>query len=55
MCTTYVECKTVTTVILTIISGIDPHIISETWDEFLVKSLVGLSRSGLYWVVGRSQ
>jgi hypothetical protein len=30
MCTTSAECKTVITVVLTIISGMDPHMISGT-------------------------
>jgi hypothetical protein len=34
------------TVMLTFMSGMDPHMISETWDGFLVKSWVGLCRSG---------
>jgi hypothetical protein len=28
------ECKTVITVVLTVMSGMDPHMISGTWDEF---------------------
>jgi hypothetical protein len=27
-CTTFVECKTVITVVLTVMSGMDPHMIS---------------------------
>jgi hypothetical protein len=46
MCTTSAECKIVITVMLTVISGMDPHMVSETWDGFLIKSLVGLCRSG---------
>jgi hypothetical protein len=34
MCTTSVECKTVITVVLTFMNGMDPHMISETWDGF---------------------
>jgi hypothetical protein len=30
MCTTSVECKTIMTVVLTVMSGMDPHMISET-------------------------
>jgi hypothetical protein len=45
-CKTSVECKTVITVMLTVMSSMDPHMISETWDGLLVKSLVGLCRSG---------
>jgi hypothetical protein len=32
---------------LTVMSGMDPHMIRGTWDGFLVKSWVGLCRSGL--------
>jgi hypothetical protein len=46
MCTTSIECKTSMTVVLTIKSRMDPHMIGGTWDGFLVKSLVGLCRSG---------
>jgi hypothetical protein len=45
MCTIYAECKIVITVVLTVMSGMDLHIISGTWDGFLVKSWVGLCRS----------
>jgi hypothetical protein len=31
---------------LTVMSGMDPHMISGTWDGFLVKSWVGLCRCG---------
>jgi hypothetical protein len=34
MCTTSEECKTVITVMLMVMSGTDPHMISETWDGF---------------------
>jgi hypothetical protein len=30
--TTSVECKTVITAVLTVMSGMDPHMISGTWD-----------------------
>jgi hypothetical protein len=40
MCTTSTECKTVITVMLTVMSGMDPHMISRTWDGF-----------GLVWLV----
>jgi hypothetical protein len=33
-CTTSAECKTVITVVLTVMSGMDPHLISGTWDWF---------------------
>jgi hypothetical protein len=32
MCTTYAECKIVITAVLTVMSGMDPHMISVTWD-----------------------
>jgi hypothetical protein len=44
-CTTSADCKTVVTVMLMVMSGMDPHMISGTWDGLLVKSLVGLCRS----------
>jgi hypothetical protein len=31
MCTTSAKCKTVMTAMLTIMSGMDPHTITETW------------------------
>jgi hypothetical protein len=31
-CTTSAECKTVITAMLTVMSGMDPHMISGTWD-----------------------
>jgi hypothetical protein len=40
VCTTSVECKTVITVVLTVMSGMDPHKVSETWDGF-TRFLVG--------------
>jgi hypothetical protein len=44
MCTTSVECKTVITAMLTVMSGIDPHMISGT--------RVGLVELGLVSLVG---
>jgi hypothetical protein len=44
MCTTFVECKTVITVVLTVMSGMDPHMISGT--------RVGLVELGLVSLVG---
>jgi hypothetical protein len=41
MCTTSAEYKNVITAVLTVMSGMDPHMISGTWDEF-----------GLVWLVG---
>jgi hypothetical protein len=32
--TTSAECKTVVTAVLMVMSGMDPHMISETWDGF---------------------
>jgi hypothetical protein len=43
MCTTSAECKTVITVVLTVMSGMDPHMISRT--------RVGLVESGLVSLV----
>jgi hypothetical protein len=52
MCTTSTECKTVITVMLIVMSDMDPHMISGTWDELLVKSFIGLCRCGFtrLWV-----
>jgi hypothetical protein len=47
MCTTSAECKTVITTVLTIMSGMDPHMISGNLRWVLVKSLVWLCQSGL--------
>jgi hypothetical protein len=47
MCTTSAECKTIITTILMVMSGMNPHMISGTWDGLLVKSFIGLCRSGL--------
>jgi hypothetical protein len=44
MCTTSVECKIIIIVVLTVISGIDPHMISGT--------RVGLVELGLVSLVG---
>jgi hypothetical protein len=33
-CTTSVECQTVIAAMLTVMSGMDPHIIGVTWDGF---------------------
>jgi hypothetical protein len=44
MCTTSAECKTVITAMLTVMSGMDPHMISRT--------RVGLVESGLVSLVG---
>jgi hypothetical protein len=44
-CTTSAECKTVITAVLTVMSGIDPHMISGTWDGF------GLVSQSQVWLV----
>jgi hypothetical protein len=46
-CTTSAECKTIITVVLTVTSDMDPHMIRGNRDGFLVKFWVGLCRSGL--------
>jgi hypothetical protein len=46
MCTTSTECKTVITTVLTVMSDMDPHMISET--------RVGLVKLGLVSWLGRS-
>jgi hypothetical protein len=43
MCATSAECKTILTVVLTVMSGMNPHMISGTW--------VGLVESGLVSLV----
>jgi hypothetical protein len=43
MCTTSTECKTIITVVLTVISGMDPHMISGN-PGFGWVGLVGLSK-----------
>jgi hypothetical protein len=50
--TTSTVCKTVIIAVLTVMSGMGPHMISGTWDGRLVKSLVGLCQSGFtrLWV-----
>jgi hypothetical protein len=47
-CTTSVECKTVTSAVLTVMSGMDPYMISGNLGWLMVKSWVGLCQSGLY-------
>jgi hypothetical protein len=48
-CTTSAECKTVITAVLMVMSGMDPHMISGTWDGF---GLVGLVQSSMVISVG---
>jgi hypothetical protein len=47
-CTTSAECKTVITVVLTVMSSMDPHMISSNlrwvWFGFVWFGLVGLSK-----------
>jgi hypothetical protein len=40
MCTSSVECKTVITAVLTVMSGMDPHMISGTWVGLIESSTV---------------
>jgi hypothetical protein len=51
-CTTSAECKTVITAVLTVMSGMDPHMISGNLGRFGLIRLVPLARSilcsGLY-------
>jgi hypothetical protein len=48
MCTTSVECETIITAMLTVMSCMDPHMVDGNLGWEMVKSWVGLSRSGLY-------
>jgi hypothetical protein len=52
MCTTSVECKTVITVVLMVMSGMDPHMISGNLGWVLVKSRLGCVNVGFIrlWV-----
>jgi hypothetical protein len=45
MCTTSIDCKTVITAVLTVMSGMDPHMISGNLDRFGLVWLVLLARS----------
>jgi hypothetical protein len=47
MCTTYAECKTVITDVLTVMSGMDPNMISGTWDTFWLSLWLGCVEMGL--------
>jgi hypothetical protein len=47
-CTTSEECKIVITVVLTVMSGMDPHMISGNTRMGNGDVLVGLCRSGFY-------
>jgi hypothetical protein len=46
-CTISAECKTVITTILTVMSGMDPHMISGTWDDFWLSLQLGCVKVGL--------
>jgi hypothetical protein len=52
MCTTSVECKTIITVVLTVMSGMDPHMISGNLRCVFVKSWLGCVKVGFIrlWV-----
>jgi hypothetical protein len=52
MCTTSVECETVITAVLMVMSGMDPHMISGNPRSFLVKSWLGCVEVGFIrlWV-----
>jgi hypothetical protein len=52
-CTTSAECKTVITAMLTVMSNMYPHMISGNTGMGNGDVLVGLCRSGFYYVVGR--
>jgi hypothetical protein len=47
MCTTSAECKTVITVVLAVMSGMDPHMISGNLGRFGLVGFVPLARSTL--------
>jgi hypothetical protein len=47
-CTTSVECRTVITAVLMVMSGMDPHMISGNTGMGNGDVLVGLCRSGFY-------
>jgi hypothetical protein len=46
-CTTSVECKTIIIATLTVMSGMDPHMISGNLGWVMVMSRVGLCQSGI--------
>jgi hypothetical protein len=45
--TTSAECKTVITVVLMVMSGMEPHLISGTWDGFWLSLWLGCVEVGL--------
>jgi hypothetical protein len=52
MCTAFAECKTVITAMLTVMSGMDPHMISGNLGWVFVKSRLGCVEVGFIrlWV-----
>jgi hypothetical protein len=54
-CTSSTEYKTIITAVLTVMSGMDPHMISGNIGMGNCYVLVGLCQSGFYYVVGRSR
>jgi hypothetical protein len=46
-CTTFVQCKTIITAVLTVMSSMDPYMISGYLGWVMVKSWVGLYRRGI--------
>jgi hypothetical protein len=46
-CTTSAECKTVITVVLTAMSGMNPHMNSGTWNGFWLSLWLGCVEVGL--------
>jgi hypothetical protein len=47
MCTTSVECKTIITSVITVMSDMNPHMISGTWDGFWLCLWLGRVEVGL--------
>jgi hypothetical protein len=47
MCTTSAECKTVITAMLTVMSGMDPHMISGSWDGLWISPWFSCVEVGL--------
>jgi hypothetical protein len=43
MCTSSAECKTAITVVLTVMSGMNPHMISGTWVGLVESGMVSLA------------
>jgi hypothetical protein len=48
MCTTSTECKTIITAVLMLMSGMDPHMISENLGWVFVMSWLGCVEVGFY-------